>query len=117
MHWKKLPPAAAVFFGDFDAHQAQLEELADDVFAEDAGFVHLADVGADLLARELAHGGLKELLFFRQRGERLGRNLGLLRAGWHGFISLYYTGAIRAIGGPCDSRHARRCVDDSRCRC
>ena len=87
--------AAAVFFGDLDAHQAQFEELADDVLAEHAGLVHFADVRADLLARELAHGGLKELLFFRQRGERLWRNLGLLRAGWHGFISLYYTAPVR----------------------
>ena len=66
----------AVFLGDFDAHQAHLEELADDVFAEHAGFVHLADMGADFLARELAHGGLEELLVFAQRGQRLRRGCG-----------------------------------------
>ena len=36
----------AVLLGDFDAHQAHLEELPDDVLAEDAGLVHLAHIGA-----------------------------------------------------------------------
>ena len=63
----------AVFLGDLDAHQAHLEELADEVLAEHAGFVHLADVGADLLARELAHGGLEKSFFFGKRSQRRGR--------------------------------------------
>ena len=55
--WKKRAALAAVFLGDLDPHQAHFEELPDDVLAEDAGLVHFADVGPDLLARELAHGG------------------------------------------------------------
>ena len=48
MAWKKRAALPAVLFGDLDPHQAHLEELLDDVLAEDAGFVHLADVGPDL---------------------------------------------------------------------
>ena len=40
---------SAVFLGDLDPHQAHFEELLDDVLAEDAGLVHLAHVGANLL--------------------------------------------------------------------
>ena len=60
----------AVLLGDLDPHQAHLEELLDDVLAEDAGLVHLAHVGADLFAGELAHGGLEELFVFGERGQR-----------------------------------------------
>jgi hypothetical protein len=106
--------AAAVLFGDLDAHQAQLEELADDVLAEDAGFVHFADMRADLLARELAHGGLKELLFFRQRGERLrGISVCCALAGMASFPILHRP--VRGTGGLAipPPRHASR----GRCRC
>ena len=67
---------AAVFLGDLDAHQAHFEKLADEVFAEDAGFIHFADVRADLFAREFAHGGLEELFVFGERGERTRRGVG-----------------------------------------
>ena len=69
---------AAVLLGNLDPHQAHLEELADDVLAEDAGLVHLADVRADLLARELAHRALEQLLVFGERGQRWRCNLGIL---------------------------------------
>ena len=54
---EEVAALAAVFFGDFDAHQAELEQFLQQIFAEHAGFVHLAHVGADALAREAAHGG------------------------------------------------------------
>ena len=82
-----------------------LEELPDDVLAEDAGLVHLADVRADLLARELAHGGLEELLFFAQRGERLRAPFPMLsRAAWH--TAVYPTLASSRHCPPLRFRHA-----------
>jgi hypothetical protein len=44
--------------------------LAEQVLAEQAGLVHLADVRDDPLARELPHGGLKHPFFLVERGER-----------------------------------------------
>ena len=64
---------AAVLLGDLDPHQPHFEELLDDVFAECAGLVHLAHIRTDLLASELANGGLEEPLLFAQGGKRLGR--------------------------------------------
>ena len=63
---KELPTLAAVLFWNVNAHQAEREKLVDDVLAEDACIVHLADVGCDLLAREVAHGGLEHLFFFSE---------------------------------------------------
>jgi len=34
-----------------------------EVFAEDPGLIHFADIRRELLARELPDGGLKQLLF------------------------------------------------------
>ena len=67
---EEVAALAAVLFGNLDAHQPQFEQLADEVFAKDAGFVHLAHVRRDLFPREIAHGGLEQLFFFVERGER-----------------------------------------------
>jgi uncharacterized protein (TIGR00369 family) len=49
----------AKLFRDFDAHQAQLEKLADQLFAKYAGLIHLTDVRADLLTPfGTLHGGV-----------------------------------------------------------
>ncbi len=61
---------AAVFLGDFDSHETHVEELLDDLLAEDAGLVHFAHKGADLLAGELAHRGLEESFVFGERRQR-----------------------------------------------
>src|SRR2546430_9007834 len=49
---EKAATLSAILFRDFDAHQAQLEELAQDVLAEYSRFVHLADVRGDLYPSE-----------------------------------------------------------------
>ena len=67
---EKAAALAAVLLGDLDAHQAQFEELPDEVFAEDAGLIHFAHVRADLLAREPAHGVVEELFVFGQLRQR-----------------------------------------------
>ena len=63
---------AAVLVGDFDAHEAEVEELGDDGGAHLLGFVHLADERCDLVAGELADRLLEELLFGGEGGEREG---------------------------------------------
>ena len=63
---KEVAALPAVLFRDLDAHQAQFEHFAQQVLAEDAGFVHLAHVRADAFARKTADGVLKHLLFFAQ---------------------------------------------------
>src|SRR6185436_15113091 len=63
---------ASILLGNLDPHQPHFEELADDVFAKRAGLVHLAHVWTDLLASELANGGLEEPFLFAQGGKRLG---------------------------------------------
>ena len=56
----------AVLFRNLDAHQTQFEHFLEQVFPENAGFVHGAHVGADALAREAANGGLEHLFFLAQ---------------------------------------------------
>ena len=40
MDWKKVAALSAVFLGNIDRHQAELEEFLNQVLAEDAGLVH-----------------------------------------------------------------------------
>ena len=63
---------AAVFFGNLDAHEAELKEAGDDFGRHLLGFVHLADEGRDLFAGELADGFLEDLLFGGEGGKRPG---------------------------------------------
>ena len=60
----------AVLFRNFDCHQAEPEHLIQQILAEQAGLVHLADVRGDLVAGELPHGGLKHAFLFVETGER-----------------------------------------------
>ena len=55
----------------------------------DAGLVHLAHVRADLLARELADGGLEKPLLFAEGGKRQAPRLGFVRSAC---IAAYSTG-------------------------
>jgi hypothetical protein len=67
---EKTAALPAKLLRNFDSHQAQLEELPDNVFAENTGLIHLPHVRPNLLARETAHGGLKQPLFFTELRER-----------------------------------------------
>ncbi len=40
---EEIAALSAVLFRDFDGHEAKIEELADQVFVEDGGVIHLAD--------------------------------------------------------------------------
>ena len=73
---EERPSLAAIFLGDLDAHQAHFEKLADEVFAENAGLIHFADVRPNLFTSKFAHGGLEELFVFGERAERTRRGVG-----------------------------------------
>ena len=94
---------AAILLGDFDAHQSHFEKLFDDVFAEDARLVHLTHVRADLLAGELANGGLEELFVFAERRQR--ERSGLDGFGHGGHIA---TSVLPAKNGTCGIRYGDR---------
>ena len=99
---EEIAALAAVFLGDLDAHQAELEHFVEQVFAENAGCVHLADVRRDALPGESPDGGLKHLLFFVQNGERLDRKVSNFGRGSHSLFSLFSqstTGADSESGG------------------
>ena len=68
---EKRAALAAVFLGDGNSHQAHLEKLLQDIFAELSGLVHLADVRPDLVARESVHGIEKELLILVEDAQSL----------------------------------------------
>lgn len=70
---EESPSRAAVVFRNLDAHQAEVEELPEEIRAKRGLFVHLADMGGDLLAREAAHGVAQEALIFGKLSERGGR--------------------------------------------
>jgi len=68
-------PWPAVLLGDLDAHQAPFRKNWRMMsLRKHRGIVHLSDIGADLLACELAHGGFEKkrsssLSAVRGRGE------------------------------------------------
>ena len=67
--WKNVPPCPPYSSGISIPIRPMVEELPDQLLTKDAGFIHRAHVRADLLARKLADGGLKELFVFGERGE------------------------------------------------
>jgi hypothetical protein len=60
---------ATVFDGDFDAHQAEVEELRNQLGMEVLLLVHGADQRRDIILRKLADGRAKQLFIFRKQGE------------------------------------------------
>ncbi len=66
---EKLPPAPPCCSGNLDSHEAEREELGQNIEVELRGLVHGRDVRPDLGLRKLAHGFLKEDLFFGELGE------------------------------------------------
>ena len=75
--FEKLCAAAAVLLGDFDAHEAELEEFVDEGFVEDTLLVHFFYQRADALVGELADVIAEEDFVFGEGGE--GRGNGLQR--------------------------------------
>ncbi len=67
---EKGSSGTTVLDGDFDAHQAEIEELRNQLGVKVLLFVHGADQGRDIFLRKLADGGAKELFIFRKQGER-----------------------------------------------
>ena len=66
---EEVAALAAVLFGNFDAHEAQFEELLDQGLAEDAGLVHFADEWRDALTGKAANGIAKQFFFVIESGE------------------------------------------------
>ena len=69
---EKGAASAAVLFGNFNAHQAQLKELLDNLVLEDTLLVHFLDVGPDAFVRELVDRVAKEYFVFGKRNQRGG---------------------------------------------
>ncbi len=69
---EKGSSGTTVLDGDFDAHQAEIEELRNQLGVKVLLFVHGADQGRDIFLRKLADGRAKELFIFRKQGERRG---------------------------------------------
>jgi hypothetical protein len=58
-----------VLDGNLDAHQAEIEELRNQLGVKVLLFVHGANQGRDIFLRKLANSGTKELFIFRKQGE------------------------------------------------
>ena len=67
---EKSSPGAPVFDGDFNAHQAKIEELRNQLRVKVLLLIHGTDHGSDIFLGKLAHGCAKELFVFRKQGER-----------------------------------------------
>ena len=76
---EKLAAAAAILLGNLDAHQAELEELVNQVLVEDALFVHLLDQRPDFLVGKLADVVAKHDFVFGEGRQGRGRRQ---LAGW-----------------------------------
>ena len=59
---------AAVLLGDFNAHEAEVEELFDEAGVHVGGIVHVADKRGDSVAGEVADGSLEEAFLFGEMG-------------------------------------------------
>ena len=70
---EKGSPGTTVLDGDFDAHQAEIEELRNQLGVKVLLLVHGANQGRDIFLGKLADGGAKELFVFRKQGERARR--------------------------------------------
>ena len=70
--FKELGSAAAILFGDFDSHQAELEEFMDKTFFEDGFFIHLFNQRTNFVVSELADVVAKKNFIFGESGQRRG---------------------------------------------
>ena len=70
--FEELGAASAVLLGNLDAHQAELEEIVDEIFVEDALLVHLLDQRTNLLVGKLADVVAEKNFVFGERGQRGG---------------------------------------------
>src|SRR4051812_8464521 len=68
---KERRAAAAVFFGNFDPHHAEIEQLVDQRARDLRVLVHLADERTDLAVRKLVHTVSKQSFVVTQRRQRL----------------------------------------------
>ena len=73
---KNLPPPPPYCFGNFDAHQSELKELVNEVFFEDALFVHFFDQRTDFVFGKLADVVAEKNFVFGEAGQG-GRGGGL----------------------------------------
>ena len=67
---KELAARATILLRHFDPHQPELKELVDEIFVEDALFVHLLHQRTNFLFGELADVVTKENFVFREAGQR-----------------------------------------------
>jgi hypothetical protein len=75
--------AAAILFGNFNAHQPELKEFVDEVFVGDSLLVHLLDQKTDCLVGKVVDVVAEETFVFGERGQR-SRNGSLQRGFGHG---------------------------------
>jgi len=68
--FEKSSPGATIFDRDFNAHQAEIEELRNQLRVKVLLLVHGANQGSDIFLGKLADGCTKELFVFRKQGER-----------------------------------------------
>ena len=61
---------AAELLGNFDAHDAEVEEAGDEALVHHRVVVHLRDEGTNFFDGELAHALREHLLFFGKDGQR-----------------------------------------------
>ena len=78
---EEFPAAAAVLLGNLDAHQSKLKELVNQVFIEDAFFVHFFHQRADFFFGKLADVVAEKNFVFGEAGQRASE---LAFAAWSG---------------------------------
>src|SRR6185436_16909430 len=76
---KEAGAAAAVALGDLDAHDAEIEQLADERRRQLGLLVHFAHQRPNLPVGELVHAVAEQPFVFGQGRQRLRRDLGMLR--------------------------------------
>ena len=69
--WKKVRAGAAVGFGNLDAHDAEVEELVDELAGHLRLLVHVADERPDLSIGELVHAVAEQRFVVGQRRQRV----------------------------------------------
>src|SRR5208337_1092096 len=70
--FEELRAASAELLGNLDAHQAELKEIVNEVFVEDALLVHFLDQRTNLLVSKLADVVAEKNFVFGERGQRGG---------------------------------------------
>jgi hypothetical protein len=60
-------------FRNFDSHQAELEKLMNEIFIENALFIHFLDQRTNLFLGKLADVVTEQNLIFAEAGQRSGR--------------------------------------------